>query len=109
MTRFRYLGDREHIYLGPPVRVMSPGDVVDLTHTPDPAMFEPVPDAGPSDHGPSDPDPRDPGSGDLGSSDDGGPVAAGAGVVEPIGREDESSGPAGAPDGDEAGTGGEPR
>ncbi len=94
MTRFRYLGDREHIYLGPPVRVMSPGDVVDLTHPPDPAMFEPVPDDGPSDHGPS---------------DDGGPVAAGAGVVEPIGREDESSGPAGAPDGDEAGTGGEPR
>jgi hypothetical protein len=108
MTRFRYLGDREHIYLGPPLRVMSPRAIVDLTTTHDPGMFELVAEPGPSDHGPSDPDPIDLGSGDLGSS--GGPAAAGGEVAEPSGGADESSGPAGPPDGDAAaGTGGEPR
>jgi hypothetical protein len=109
MTRYRYRGDREHIYLGPPVRVMSPGDIVDLTTTPDPSMFEPVPDPGPADHRPSDPDPLDPGSDDLGSSDDDGPAAAGGEVAEATAHDDESSGPAGVPDGDAApGSGGEP-
>ena len=40
MARFHYLGDREHIFLGPPVRVMSPGKVVDGASNPDPARFE---------------------------------------------------------------------
>jgi hypothetical protein len=40
MSRFRYLGNREHILLGPPIRVMSPGEVIDAATNPDPTMFQ---------------------------------------------------------------------
>ena len=53
MPRFRYVGDHERIHPGPPVWVLSPGDVVDAAVNPDPALFEPLPaDAAspPADH-----------------------------------------------------------
>jgi hypothetical protein len=42
MARFRYVGEVERIHLGPPVRVLSPGDVVEVAVNPDPALFSAV-------------------------------------------------------------------
>lgn len=39
MARFLYVGEVERILLGPPVRVLSPGEVVDAAVNPDPALF----------------------------------------------------------------------
>jgi hypothetical protein len=39
MARFRYVGDQERVLLGPPVRVVSPGDIVEASVNPDPLLF----------------------------------------------------------------------
>ncbi|MBK5305396.1 MAG: hypothetical protein JJD92_01770 [Frankiaceae bacterium] len=50
-TAYRYIGEQEFLFLGPPIRVLSTGDVVHARVNPDPALFTAVTDAatGPGD------------------------------------------------------------
>lgn len=45
VTAYRYIGAQELLFLGPPVRVLSTGDVVHTRVNPDPALFTAVTDA----------------------------------------------------------------
>ena len=42
MARFRYRGALEHVYLGPPVRILSPGEILEAPTNPDPSIFDPI-------------------------------------------------------------------
>jgi hypothetical protein len=57
MARFRYVGDRERLLLGPPVRVVSPGDILEAPVNPDPLLFSAVVER-PAESPPSTPAPR---------------------------------------------------
>lgn len=42
MAKFRYLGTEERAFLFPQALVVSPGEVVEATESPDEQWFEPV-------------------------------------------------------------------